>query len=439
MEMNENGHKFNKTFKGLEGYSHFNACVGNNGAPDLPYYADGFLDAAYKLGEMVVENYPHYSVDEFIYPIGFNLRHSIELWLMHFIKHLRKIRSDYLFKICPKNGTQQTLTQKNMEDTHSIVKLWEWWLINSQERDSRLGVISEQLKEFIEDISEIDPTGQTFRYPYSTESEKHLVKTPIINVLNLTMRIGELRTILGELNYLLKELEEEYDCGTFTKTLSRAQISTISESLPSFQSWKEPIFKEAKASIKESFKISNSEFNNVINIIKTHRSFAYNIGIHFELKAATFDNFQIFLDAWLLFHPDAMRKRLEYDYDNPITNIVGLKGVKASELYERLARKAEVVKEVHAKLSVEAQADFSALFYLAHYNNYCEDYDWLFEREMNAFLIAQNDTNDAYSALKFVLEKANYIQNLSTSLHILKHSSLLKKLKKHYEGKIIFD
>jgi len=154
MQKNETEHKFNKTFKGLEGGSHFNACVGNNGFPGLPHYTEGFLNAAYKLGETVIHNHPHYSVDEFIYPIGFNLRHSIELWLMHFIRCLRKIRSEHLYQICPENGTQQTLSEKNLESTHSIVTLWEWWLQNSQERDSCLVAMNEQLKEYIEDMNQ---------------------------------------------------------------------------------------------------------------------------------------------------------------------------------------------------------------------------------------------------------------------------------------------
>ena len=111
MEKDEDGHYFNNTFKGLEGVSNLNACVGNNGFPDLPHYAQGFLDAAYTLGELVTLNNIEYSVDEFIYPIAFNLRHSVELWLMHFTQYLRGIRSADLYRICPKDETRYRVTQ----------------------------------------------------------------------------------------------------------------------------------------------------------------------------------------------------------------------------------------------------------------------------------------------------------------------------------------
>ncbi|CAI87398.1 hypothetical protein [Pseudoalteromonas translucida] len=439
MEKDEDGHYFNNTFKGLEGVSNLNACVGNNGFPDLPHYAQGFLDAAYTLGELVTLNNIEYSVDEFIYPIAFNLRHSVELWLMHFTQCLRGIRSADLYGICPKDGSRFRLTQKHMEKTHNIVTLWEWWLINSQERDSRLVQINEQLKEYVEDISAIDPTGQTFRYPYSTEEEKHLVKTPIINIYNLTARIGEVRILLNELNHLLKELVGEYDLCTYTKTLSRAEISLISKSIPPINRWKEQVFKEVKSEIKEIYKIGNAEFSTALDIIKSHRTFAHNIGINFDLKAATFEDLHVFLDAWLLYHPDIMKKRLENDYEKPISSFVSGKDIDANELYEGMIRRAKIVKEVYDKLGIAAQADFSTLFYLARYNNYCENYDWIYDRELNELTHAQNNKSDAVEFLKHVLEKPNYIQNLSNSLIILSQDILLQNLKKHYEGRIIFD
>lgn len=439
MEKDEDGHYFNNTFKGLEGISNLNACVGDNGFPDLPHYAQGFLEAAYTLGELVTLNNIEYSVDEFIYPIAFNLRHSVELWLMHFTQCLRGIRSADLYGICPKDGSKFRLTQKHMEKTHNIVTLWEWWLINSQERDSRLVQINEQLKEYVEDISAIDPTGQTFRYPYSTEEEKHLVKTPIINIYNLTARIGEVRILLNELNHLLKELVGEYDLCTYTKTLSRAEISLISKSIPPINRWKEQVFKEVKSEIKEIYKIGNAEFSTALDIIKSHRTFAHNIGINFDLKAATFEDLHVFLDAWLLYHPDIMKKRLENDYEKPISSFVSGKDIDANELYEGMIRRAKIVKEVYDKLGIAAQADFSTLFYLARYNNYCENYDWIYDRELNELTHAQNNKIDAVEFLKHVLEKPNYIQNLSNSLIILSQDILLQNLKKHYEGRIIFD
>lgn len=41
------------------------------------------------------------------------------------------------------------------------------------------------LEPLIHCIGETDPTGQTFRYSYSTEAKKHLTDVSVINVLVL--------------------------------------------------------------------------------------------------------------------------------------------------------------------------------------------------------------------------------------------------------------
>ncbi|MHA2755918.1 hypothetical protein [Aeromonas dhakensis] len=70
----------NLVFRGVHRLADYNACVGENGHPDKYYYAEGFSEAAFTLIENVMNDNRH-SIDIFIYPICFNLRHAVELYL----------------------------------------------------------------------------------------------------------------------------------------------------------------------------------------------------------------------------------------------------------------------------------------------------------------------------------------------------------------------
>lgn len=80
----------NATFR--EGEPYFaNACVGNNGEPDYYHYAKGYSSAANLLIKQTLEDNSPYPVDTFIYPICFNMRHSVELRLKGAVESLTNI------------------------------------------------------------------------------------------------------------------------------------------------------------------------------------------------------------------------------------------------------------------------------------------------------------------------------------------------------------
>jgi len=51
--------------------------------------------------------------------------------------------------------------------------------------DKRYNPFIEKLDEYILDISSVDATGQTFRYPVDNESKKHLTEVSNISVVIL--------------------------------------------------------------------------------------------------------------------------------------------------------------------------------------------------------------------------------------------------------------
>ena len=68
-----------------------NACVGNNGGPyDLYDYAKGYFDATKTLLAHVRDE--GNLIDLIVYPICFNFRHAIELYIKYVITDLAKVK-----------------------------------------------------------------------------------------------------------------------------------------------------------------------------------------------------------------------------------------------------------------------------------------------------------------------------------------------------------
>jgi hypothetical protein len=287
MEDNYQGMKFNDTFRG-DAPSQWNACVGNNGSPSYREYADGFADAAIILIDKAIETR---DVDDQIYPICFNMRHSVELRLKHQIERLKLIRPEI------------SLSDFDSAGSHDIGNIWGYFKAKSQLFDSRFEEVVGEIDSYIKDIAEVDPTGQTFRYPLSNESVKHLVDVAVINVVRLKDRFTILREKLEYLHRLTSTLINEYQQGTYTKNLSREEIKVIAERLPVFEEWKLANFKIIKAEIKAEYKIGSAELTACIDLIKSHREFAPMIGMQVSLIECDFDDLSIFFQCLEITHP----------------------------------------------------------------------------------------------------------------------------------------
>lgn len=410
---------YNSLFQGDEQLSHLNACVGNNGQPDIAYYADGFINAALKLGSIVCSDHFGNPVDTFIYPICFNLRHGVELWLKFFLTRLKKIRQDSLLYPQKPGETEMVVTEMDLVRTHDINVFWDWFRYNSEIRDIRFVAINERLDRFIRSIGEIDATGQTFRYPYDTESKKHLTKTPIINIANLTQKISALNTEIKELGSLIELLEHEYLTGTFTKRLSRYQIGQIANQLPDKNSWGTQEFNDKKTELKAQFVIGSCEFSKALNLIQNHYSFAPLIGLEIPLKFITLEDLSFFISSWLIFH--SKRESENRDWMSEALDP------------EIASAKSSAHKKILQEINIEAQAEIAALFYFAIDSQYCEFYERRLQSELSCLKVL--DVNDwefkQYS--RDILSKTNFIRHIVISLRILGQFSLLNSLSDKFE------
>lgn len=96
------------------------------------------------------------------------------------------------------------------------------------------------LEPLIRCIGATEPTGQTFRYSYSTEAKKHLTDVSVINVLVLREQFRIIRGKLEELTGLSQWLLREYRAGFFTSLLRRKDLEAIAVKLPQRESWTDP-------------------------------------------------------------------------------------------------------------------------------------------------------------------------------------------------------
>lgn len=408
---------YNQTFRGYEKYGSLNACVGNNGAPGLPQYANGFLNASIKLCETVIDDDINNSVDDFIYPICFNLRHGLELWIKYFLSELDTLPPQGLMKPAVQDKNESQIQKSEMTKTHDINVFWSWFVYNCQRKDERFHTPNLKLQEYIRDIGQIDPTGQTFRYPYDTESRKHLVITPIINVFNLVKRIKDLSVRLGELDKLIGYLSEEYRTGTYTKKLSRAQLFNIASSLPKRSEWSSDEFANKRKKLMSEYNLGSRSFSKALDLIQGNYELASKIGLTLPLKSLKFEELKTFIESWAVFHPQF-----------PTVDDHEISLFSPSKTHEE----RDALNNAVSKISKSSQADIGALFYLARSAKFSENYQDIFKEELLDINGRGEGTLVGDSYIYHFLIKTNFIPNLVRSLSLLRQKQLLDLIKNEF-------
>lgn len=294
----------NKTFTGIldhhNGLSRFNACVGRNGA-DIKAYEEGFHESVITLLSCLIKEPQYHSVDTLIYPIIYCARHRIELFLKERIKLLEDIhkikKTDYELK-------------KKLQ-THSLKKLWDYFeKLSDVDRRLKTHIIS--LNKYILDYFKIDSTGQVFRYFFDNNENQHLSETEHINIVIFESQYKSMDIEMEKFDNLIEVIKEEYFYNTYTKYLSRAEIREISLKLPNISTWHEISSKVVMKQIKSEYQIkSNREFDRVIDLIKNHKEFSYNIGynlkiqeisrdVYYLIKAIYYANENITLNSFII-------------------------------------------------------------------------------------------------------------------------------------------
>ncbi|SAF71719.1 hypothetical protein [Enterobacter kobei] len=312
---------WNALFRGDPSRGAWNACVGNNGSPDLYYYADGFADSVFLLIDALASGQSAL-LDTLVYPICFNLRHSVELTIKGQIQDLSQLAKLRKQPLAPDRDIEKVLNQ------HDILDLWVFFSSHAAAFDRRYREAVSALDPLIRCIGETDPTGQTFRYSYSTEAKKHLTDVSVINVLVLHDQFRVMREQFEELIGLTQWLWKEYSTGVFTKNLSRKDLQAIAIQLPPRHSWSNPnagldVITQA---IKSEYNIGSKELTEALNKIQNCRELARIIDLPVNIPGLTMTDLLTLNDFWkLAWDRDALEEELRNDIsgvtDSPIVPV----------------------------------------------------------------------------------------------------------------------
>ena len=396
-----------------------NACVGENGFPGYWEYAKGFSQAAAILIHTALQRRGlEHSVDELVYPVCFNMRHSVELRLKGAISELIAIQ-DY-----------RSISLKfDLSGSHDIGNIWNFFVENSRIIDDRFEPIIKQLDKKIGDIAEIDPTGQTFRYAFNTESQKHLIDVGIINFFVLKDSFNFLESAMDKLHRLNKYLREEYKVRTFTGKLSRKNIFELATLLPPRHTWSDARFDATKSMLKETYKIGSKEFSKIIDQVKTHYELAPLIEISIPLLGVNDEDIDDFFSHWF--------KQHELPSDTTPIDLDGHIDISAFDIVEYMESQSKTQNKiwdvVHQNLTPERLAGLTSLFYFAYYLDFSELYKQIFKSNLQEEkLIFENSKIDIKSKYFHISEKTNAIEHILKSLYFLRKNELADILVRKY-------
>ncbi|MGI2174554.1 hypothetical protein [Shewanella ulleungensis] len=398
-----------------------NSCVGDNGNPSYVQYAMGFSQATNLLIEQVLDDDIKYPVDDFIYPVCFNMRHSVELRLKGAITELQR-----LVKIVNKNLVF------DLSGSHDIGRIWDFFKIESEKFDSRYQTINQNIEPTILDIADIDPTGQTFRYPINTESQKHLVEVGGISFVVLKERFNALESHLNTMIDFNNFLIQEYEQGSFTPKLSRVQLFKLARELPDYSEWRKEHFEHVKVDLKKSYCLSSNAFSDAINIIKAHYELAPILGLNIELRGINREELFKFLTYWHQYHDDAKKKTLAGATISSSGSI---------DIFSHILRtgKIEVTiwEDASKWITNDKLAGLQALFYFSKELCFSERYIVHYNNHLTSLLVGQQPKCLKQNFMD-LLRKINCFRNILISLFFLQHDKLAKDLIEYFDWKDVF-
>lgn len=386
-----------------------NACVGNNGITNNLAYAEGYSKASKLLLDYVLTNHGR-DIDDLVYPICFNMRHSIELRLKSAVKDL------ILLEEIKTNNS--TIDYNKVKSKHDINIIWNEFKVSSNSIDDRFIRINNLMDLTILDIGKIDATGQTFRYPEDTEEDKHLVGQSVINCVVLKDKFTQLEVDLNNLHRLIKELIEEYRYKSYISICARNQIFNLAKTLPLRHEWGEKL---NKAKIKRENGFTSKQLEKVLNIIQSNYETSAIIGRRLELKSLSDDILFQLANLWMISHKYPSKNN--YADEHGVIGSGHLFNIAIEHLEHDNSQ--EAYNLLDTDLAKSHIADLQALYYISkNYYKYSEEYEMLF----NQCFEELNCDSSFYENFYHIYSRSNFLEIIVKSLYFLGQDELAEKI-----------
>lgn len=210
-------------------------------------------------------------VDALIYPLGFCMRHYLELALKAATRECRELRGK----------------ESKLDFRHGLNHLWPAFAEACKE-DRRLSEYPARLAPLTQAIDEVDPSGQAFRYRADVKGNVHLGETAVIPIQRAERTFRELRKVLDELFNELEALTWEYSFRTFTDDLSRADLVEIAATIkaayrPDDKTW----MKRLREQVKQQYGLTNTQFDRGDKLISETAFLSWRAGIERPITEIT--------------------------------------------------------------------------------------------------------------------------------------------------------
>ncbi|MFQ2264007.1 hypothetical protein [Aeromonas dhakensis] len=429
----------NQVFRGIPRLSRYNACVGDNGYPNIYYYAEGFAKAVFSLIDNVIMN-DLSSLDTSIYPICFNVRHSVELYLKALWEQLSKI-ADF------KNVRLQQPSVNNREydilKLHDIGIIWSGVKSNAAILDRRFRPILDTLDFLIMCIHQVDPTGQTFRYSYDMETKvKHLVPVAVINIINLREQFTKIKSSLEELKTLSLYMCYEYSMGTFTHNLSRYDIGNIAQRLPIRERWQDDELWRVRDDVIAEYGISKKEFSYALTKIEELHDFSFFIGVEKEPLGLSEKDIFKFIDIWSVRNDiNEWRESLisALDESKQLDDGIELNFSDGGAIFDSMMADLDKNREAFGKFSGFATPDIIAgaiALYEFRGCSFSEEYMGIYNERFEYFMDCYTEGGERWmtamkNAWSEYFESSYFVQRIIISLRMLNMKSSALALERY--------
>lgn len=360
-------------------------------------------------------------VDTFIYPICFNMRHAIELFLKATavsLEQLTKIR-------------KSVIPPFDLAGSHDLENIWSYIKFHASSFDDRYVELVNELDKYVSDFAEVDATGQVFRYPFDLDNNKHLTSVSVISVVILKERWTVLERLLRNLNRLNDDLLTEYGWGGFTSKLSRLQLARIAAMLPSRDRWSLPEFDQAKSAIRNEYNLSSNDFSRALKMIQSRREIASICAHVIPIPGLDADVLGKFFDIWLELHdlneivapPDEDEFDQGLDFDAPDID----------EMVSYHEKSVQLRKELVQAISPAAFAAIRALFYFDRDENFSEIFERLLAQYQKASEKYPAAPEEFLNDARQLLEKTAGLTSILNSLNFLGQIDLVNAVADRYQ------
>ncbi|MBY5453928.1 hypothetical protein HFO91_30585 [Rhizobium leguminosarum] len=380
----------------LAGDSEWNAFIGRQGS--FANYADGYIEAALDLANMILSDRRYIQRDTLVLPILYNARHSIELHLKLIIGDLVKVG------ILPSGHVLN----------HDIASHFQH-LIDCRIPDLAFRNLLSELQPFIESLARVDDDGQELRYYTNRDGDRSLKDRSLVNIGVIRDSLLVLKETLDNFKYRTDELCNEYRTGTHTKRLSRKDLFEIAGMLPEREKWSDPKFDECKTIIKERFDIGSGEFTVALKLMQENRQLNAILGVQTPLVHLR-DEKAIFLaQKWRLFHPPRQSDELGVDYFQ--RDFAALRKDREHE--------KGTLDDILATLSIDELADAETVFYLSRNGHFSEYYEEDLVEKKREFRAASDFRMEIYD----LMHKTNFLAEFTSGVQKLGRLELAANLK----------